>query len=233
MLVVAVGPGWGLAVDAASFAASALVLATVAVAAPLPAVSRRVLADLRDGWRAFRSIGWLWRGVLTMSLWNAAWGAYMVLGPVVAEKAAVWAAISTAFGVGAVAGGLLLVRLRPRRPGVLFSAGLALGSGPALALAAGLPVSVAVAVSAVAGAGLVGFERHLAERSSSARCRASRSRAVTAYDLFGSFALGPVGFVLGGLLAEPLGPTTALLGAGLALAALSGILWSFPSVRSL
>ena len=232
VLVVAVGPGWGLAVDAASFVASALVLATVAVTAPVPAVSRRVLTDLRDGWRAFRSIGWLWRGVLTMSLWNAAWGAYMVLGPVVAEEVAVWAAISTAFGVGAVAGGLLLVRLRPRRPGLLFSAGLALGSGPALALAAGLPVSVAVAVSAVAGAGLVGFNATWQSVVQREVPRESLSR-VTAYDLFGSFALGPVGFVLGGLLAEPLGPTTALLGAGLALAALSGILWSFPSVRSL
>jgi hypothetical protein len=51
--------------------------------------SRRLVADLRDGWRAFRSIDWLWRGVLTMSLCNAAWAAYGVLGPVVAEEAAV------------------------------------------------------------------------------------------------------------------------------------------------
>jgi hypothetical protein len=38
---------------------------------------------------------------------------------------------------------------------------------------------------------------------------------------------------VGGLLAEPLGPTTALLCAGVALAALSALLWSFPSVRAL
>ena len=232
VLVVAVGPGWGLAVDAASFAASALLLATLVVAAPAPAAARRMLTDLREGWRAFRSIDWLWRGVLTMSLWNAAWGAYQVLGPVVAEKAAVWAAVSTAYGLGAVAGGLALVRLRPRRPGLLFSAGLALGSAPALALATGLPVGVAVAAAAVAGAGAVGFNATWQSVVQRQVPRESLSR-VTSYDLFGSFALGPVGFALGGFLAEPLGATTALLGAGLALAALSALLWSFASVRAL
>jgi transmembrane secretion effector len=232
VLVVAVGPGWGLAVDAASFAASALLLASLAVAARAPVAARRMLTDLREGWRAFRSIDWLWRGVMTMSLWNAAWGAYQVLGPVVAKEAAVWAAVSTAYGIGAVAGGLLLVRLRPRRPGQLFSVGLALGSGPALALATGLPVGVAVAAAAAAGAGAVGFNATWQSVVQRQVPRESLSR-VTAYDLFGSFALGPVGFALGGFLAEPLGPTTALLGAGLALAALSALLWSFSSVRAL
>jgi len=203
-------------------------------APPALAVARRMLADLRDGWHAFRSIDWLWRGVLTMSLWNAAWGAFMVLGPVVAEEAAVWAAVSTASGIGAVVGGLLLVRFRPRRPGVLFSTGLALGSGPALALATGLPVAVAVAVAAaaIAGAGMVGFNATWQSVVQREIPRESLSR-VTAYDLFGSFALGPLGFVAGGLLDEPLGATNTLLAAGLALAALSGILWSFPSVRAL
>jgi len=129
VLVIAVGAGWGLAVDAASFAASALLLASLAVVSPPSRATRRALADLRDGWRAFRSIDWLWRGVVTMALWNAAWGAYAVLGPVVAEKPAVWAAVSTAYGIGAVGGGLLLVRLRPRRPGLLFAVGLGWRAG--------------------------------------------------------------------------------------------------------
>lgn len=232
VLVVAVGPGWGLAADAASFAVSALLLASVVLDVRAPVVSGRLLTDLREGWRAFRSIDWLWRGVLTMSLWNAAWAAYGVLGPVVAEEAAVWAAVSTGSGIGAVAGGLLLVRFRPRRPGALFATGLALGSGPALALALGLPVAVAVAAAAVAGAGLVGFNATWESVIQREVPRGSLSR-VTAYDRFGSFAMGPVGFAVGGLLAEPLGPSTALLGAGLALAALSALLWSFASVRAL
>jgi hypothetical protein len=89
-----------------------------------------------------------------------------------------------------------------------------------------------VAAAAIAGAGLVGFNATWQSVVQREVPRESLSR-VTAYDLFGSFALGPVGFALGGFLAEPVGPATALLGAGLALAALSAILWSFPSVRSL
>jgi hypothetical protein len=198
VLVVAVGAGWGLAVDAASFAASALLLASLAVAAPPKRAARRMLDDLRHGWRAFRSIDWLWRGVLVMSLWSAAWGAYAVLGPVVAGQAAVWAAVSTAYGIGAVAG------------------------GPAARAGA--------AAAAVAGA--IGFNATWQSVVQREVPRESLSR-VTAYDLFGSFALGPVGFALGGLLAEPLGPSSSLLGAGLALAALSALLWPFASVRAL
>jgi MFS family permease len=225
VLLVAVGPGWGLAVDAVSFAASALLLASLVAVSPAPRAARALLTDLREGWRAFRSIDWLWRGVVTMSLWNAAWAAYAVLGPVVSGEAAVWAAVSTAYGIGAVAGGLLLVRLRPRRPGLLFTVGLALGSAPALALATGVPVGLA---AAVAGAGAVGFNATWQSVVQREVPRESLSR-VTSYDLFGSFALGPVGFALGGLLAEPLGPSTALLLAGLAMAALSACRGRLPA----
>ena len=107
-----------------------------------------------------------------------------------------------------------------------------MASGPALALASGLPVAVAVVAAAVAGAGAVGFNATWQSVVQREVPRESLSR-VTAFDRFGSFALGPLGFAVGGLLAEPLGPTTALLGAGLAMAALSALLWSFASVRSL
>lgn len=62
--------------------------------------------------------------------------------------------------------------------------------------------------------------------------RESLSRVVS-YDLFGSFVLGPVGLAAGGLLAEPLGPSTALLGVALALCAFAAALWSIPGVRAL
>jgi hypothetical protein len=92
--------------------------------------------------------------------------------------------------------------------------------------------AVAVAAAAVSGAGGVGFNATWQSVVQREVPRESLSR-VTAYDLFGSFALGPVGFAVGGLLAEPLGPSTALLGAGLSMAALSAFLWSFASVRAL
>ena len=60
VLVAAVGAGWAIAVDAATFAISAVCLAMLR---PPPASSRRAasfLADLREGWVAFRSRRWVW-----------------------------------------------------------------------------------------------------------------------------------------------------------------------------
>jgi hypothetical protein len=236
VLVVAIGPGWGLAVDAGTFACSALLLASVQVSGRAVAVAGRFLAELRDGWRAFRGSDWLWRGVATMSLWNGVWGAYQVLGPVLTAQelggAGAWAAISTGYGVGMVAGGLVLVRIRPRRPGVLLSAGLLVACGPALALGAGLPLAAVIAAAVLAGAGLIGFNGTWESVMQREVPRGQLSR-VMSYDMFGSFALGPLGLVLGGLLAAPLGAGPTLLGAGVLLALLAAGLWCIPGMRAL
>jgi MFS family permease len=232
VVVVAASPGWGLAADAATFAVSALLLATVTVEHRAVAAGRRLLADLREGWRAFRASDWLWGGVTVMSAWNAVFAVFKVVGPVVAGTAGVWAAVLTGMGIGAVVGGLVLVRVRPRRPGVLLSVGLLCSCGPALALAAGAPTGIVVAVAVIEGAGAIGFNATWESTVQREVPRESLSRVIS-YDLFGSLALAPVGYVLGGLLAEPLGPTTTLFAAGFLLAALSASLWAIPGVRRL
>jgi MFS family permease len=232
LLVVAAGPGWGLAADAATFAASALLLATVTVEHRPTATGRRLLADLKHGWQTFRASDWLWGGVTLMSAWNATFAIFKVVGPVVAGKAAIWAAVSTGMGIGAVIGGLILVRVRPRRPGVLLSVGLLCSCGPALALAAGLPTAVVVAAAVIEGAGAIGFNATWESTVQRQVPRDALSRVI-AYDMFGSFALAPVGLVVGGLLVEPVGATTTLLAAGIVLAALPALLWSIPGIRRL
>src|SRR3984957_19270230 len=67
LLVVSVGGGWAVALDAVSFIAAAAffvrlpVSAGVAaqVAAQVAARRPRLTADIREGWRAFRSIRWV------------------------------------------------------------------------------------------------------------------------------------------------------------------------------
>ena len=232
VIVVAASPGWGLVADAATFAASALILATASVEHRKLAKTQRVLADLRDGWRAFRASDWLWGGVTLMSLWNATFAIFRVVGPVVAIRPAVWATVLTATGVGAVIGGLVLVRVRPRRPGILLSAGLLCSCAPAFALAAALPTAVVVAAAVLAGAGSIGFNATWESTVQREVPRASLSR-VMAYDMFGSFALAPIGFAIGGLLVEPLGASTTLWATGFALAALPALLWAIPGIRRL
>ena len=114
-VVAVVGPGWGLAVDAAGFALAALLFtrlrlprgargdaAAAAAAGPgsgsesgsgpesgsAPAASApSVLADLREGWQEFRSRSWVWIVVVQFAVLNAAFvGATTVLGPLVADQ---------------------------------------------------------------------------------------------------------------------------------------------------
>ena len=108
--VAAVGPGWGIAVDAVTFLVGAVCYALVRVPAPAvevatpetaegliggeqtagtPAGEGRpsIVADLRTGWTEFRSRTWLWVVVAGFCVLNASWsGAMTVLGPVVADQ---------------------------------------------------------------------------------------------------------------------------------------------------
>src|ERR1019366_1745733 len=119
VIVATAGPGWGLAADAATFVASAAFLSFIRVG-PIVATARTsALAELRAGWRAFRSRAWLWISVLYFTLFVAfVLSPLEVLGPQVARSSlggpAAWAAISTALGLGALLGGVLGMRWRPR-----------------------------------------------------------------------------------------------------------------------
>jgi len=139
VIVATAGPGWGLAADAATFVASAAFLSFIRVG-PIVATARTAaLAELRAGWRAFRSRAWLWISVLYFTLFVAfVLSPLQVLGPQVARSSlggpGAWAAISTALGLGALLGGVLGMRWRPRHP--LRAAFLAfLLAGPALFVA--------------------------------------------------------------------------------------------------
>ncbi len=121
MLIAATGPAAVVAVDAASYAASAVAL----VMARFPGVgqvrSRSLLADLADGWAEFRSRDWLWIGTVQFALFNLlTWGPYLVLGPVLARDylggASAWGTILASYGGGAIIGGLLALGRRPGRP---------------------------------------------------------------------------------------------------------------------
>ncbi len=107
-LVAAVGAGWALAVDAATFGASALLLTGVRVPRAVERAASGFWDDLREGWTTFRGTTWVWTFVLWASFANVTWGAWSVLGPLVAERElggpAVWGALNAALGAGALIG---------------------------------------------------------------------------------------------------------------------------------
>ena len=97
VLIAAVGPGWAMAIDAATFAVSAVLLWPLRLPARVPRAAGSFLADLREGWGVFRSLTWVWTFVLAAAIGNMIWGAWSTLGPVVAERslggAAAWGSV--------------------------------------------------------------------------------------------------------------------------------------------
>ena len=158
VIVAAAGSGTAIAFDAATFAVSTASLARLRVPRAAERAARlRFWDDLRGGWREFRSRTWLWATVAGASFYLLAVVApLMVLGPVVADQelggAGAWGAISAAIGLGALAGSVAAVRVKPARP--IFTVCLLL-AGPALtavALGLALPAAVTAVLGFVAGA---------------------------------------------------------------------------------
>jgi MFS family permease len=236
LLVAAAGTGWAFAVDAASFAVSAALLARLRLAPDAAREASSFLADLRAGWSAFRSLRWLWAFVAASAFGNLLWGAWSVLGPVIAERklggAAVWGAILAAMGIGTLAGAVLAIRLRPRRPLVLATVAAAALVAPLACLAAAAPAGLIAAGALLAGGGMM-LGNSVWESTLQREAPAASLSRLSAYDWFGSMAFQPLGLAIWGPLSAVLGLSTSLwLAAGLMAASLLAVL-AVPDIRSL
>jgi MFS family permease len=213
VLVVAVGPGWALAVDAATFGVSAAFLAMIAVPPHTPGERQPFIRDLRDGWDDFRSRTWLWTTVASVSFGNMLFAAYFVLGPLVADRelggAGAWALIASAFGVGLLAGGLLLLQMDPRRPVLTATLAVTLYTLPLAFLAIPTPAAITACASFLAGAGLA-VANNLWETTQQRHVPPELLSRVSSYDWFGSLAAVPVGMLLWGPVSDAIGVGTSL-----------------------
>jgi MFS family permease len=213
VLVVGVGPGWALAVDAATFGVSALFLALIPMPAHVPVESHSFVADLRDGWDDFRSRTWLWTTVAQTTFGNMLFAAYFVLGPLVAERelggAGAWALIASAFGVGLLLGGIVLLQLDPTRPVLVATLAVSLYTLPLAFLAIPAAAAITALAALLAGGGLA-VANNLWETTQQRHVPAELLSRVTSYDWFGSLAAVPVGMLLWGPIADQIGVSTAL-----------------------
>jgi hypothetical protein len=236
-IVASVGAGWALAVDAGSFLASAAFLLR------MPTAGRRsrtaatpFLADLRAGWREFRTRSWVWASVCHFGLFHLlVWAPLLVLGPVVAKDSlggpSAWATILAAGSAGAIAGGVVAVRLRPRRP-LMVVFGLMLLFAPQLVL-----LGIAAPTLLIAGAALVGQAGMSALNITwfatlQARVPAEALARVTSYDWFGSALLLPLGLLLVGPLAATFGTQEILVGAAVWAVASSILMLALPAIHA-
>jgi MFS family permease len=213
LLVAAAGPGWAIALDAATFAFSAACLTLLRVPGRPQADAAGFLTDLREGWAVFTARTWVWTFVVYFAIANTFWGAWAALGPVVAEHdlggAAAWGTVLAALGLGALVGSLLATRARPRRPllHVAFMEGLFSIQLAFLAAVSSVPV---LAIGAfISGAGMTlgmtvwesTLQRHIPDESLS---------RVTSYEWFGSFAFYPLGLAVWGPIASVIGISVSL-----------------------
>ena len=237
LLVGLAGPGWGLAADAVSFAVAGALRAGMRFPA-LPQTPRTGLVhELREGWRDFISRRWLWAIVAQFAFVVAVLaGTQSVLGPLVADAhlggARSWGLILAAEGVGAVAGGFIMIRYRPRR--MLLAASLAVPADCVFLLALAVPLSVPVIAAAafLTGVCVEVFSVNWATAMQQEIPPAMLSR-LSSYDALGSFALAPVGTVVAGPLASSFGTGPVLLAGAVLVAALTGAVLLVPEVRQL
>jgi MFS family permease len=224
LIVVLANPGWALAADAATF----FVTAGLQLQLRIPKADRpprtRMLHELREGWSEFASRTWLWTIVGSFGLFQLTlFPALLVLGPVVAKAhlggAGAWGIILASQGAGSILGGLIALRLRPRRPLVAATL-LCVPIALMLALlGAAAPVPILCLAGFLGSVGLtcgdiiwfttfqLQVPDHLMSRLSS-------------FDWFGSIALNPLGYALIGPLASTLGVAATLYLA----AALNGVI---------
>lgn len=217
LVVAATSPGIGIAVDAASFLLAATLLAMIRMPATLRMEASNFFAELKDGWREFSSRTWLWVIVLQFGFVNAMiLGVEGVLGPAVAKEhlggAAAWGLILTAQSLGLILGGLLLLRVRPRRLLLTATLGFLLTIPFPLGLAGPLPVAGLILLAAVAGIGSETFGI-MWDTTMQQEIPQEKLSRVYSYDALGSFVLIPLGVAIVGPVSELIGTRETILGA--------------------
>jgi MFS family permease len=237
LLVATVGAGWALALDGVTYGVGAVFVGMLKPSPVEPNQNREFLRELAEGWREFRSRSWLCVTIIQFALINAyAIGAFLVLGPFVAQRdlggAAAWGFILAAEALGMILAGIIALRFRPERP-LLVATLAVLTMAPLLALLGlAAPLILILPAALVAGVGLelygvfwdTTLQQHIPDEKLS---------RVSSYDVFGSFALIPVGVALMGPISGAIGVADTLIGAAVVVVVATLAVISVKDVRNL
>lgn len=213
-------PGWLLiTIDAVSFLLGAVLLQAIRLVPQSRVADRghrpaRFWGDLREGWHQFTSRRWLWTVISVFAIFGVfVFGPQVVLGAsIVSERfgTAEYGLYAFCLGVGALAGSLLVSKVRSNYPLRLAALSLSLVSLPLLALAVAAPLPIVLASAVIGGAGRTGWSV-IWVTTEQRMIPADVLNRVYAFDVLGSVAFLPVGRAAAGFAAATFGSTAVLL----------------------
>jgi predicted MFS family arabinose efflux permease len=206
-IVATLGSGWALLLDGATYATSALLLLQIRLPPRArSAAAPNFLRELREGWHAFTEHTWVWLLTTWISLYFLiTYAPFFVLGPYIAKHhlggAAAWAVVVTGEGIGALLGGIVGVRVRPRRTMVAIGALFMVTAIQSVLLAAHAPVAVIGVAAALAGFAF-SFGTVIWETSIQQEVAPDKLARVSAYNWMGAMAFLPAGYAIAGPVAD-------------------------------
>lgn len=196
-----------------------------------------MLLELREGWRDFWSRTWLWAIVLQFAIVNAVeTGALDVLGPAVAKKhlggPGAYGGILSAFSVGLVLTGVVMLRWQPRRILRIATFSIFPMALPLVALARPAPLLVVIFCAFLAGASIEVFGV-LWDTAMQQEIPAQKLSRLSSYDALGSLVLVPVGLAVAGPVGAAVGLRASFIGAAALVVAATALVLISREVRTL
>jgi MFS family permease len=214
-LVLGIGAGEAFALDAATFALSAALLLRIDPRARGEAQREAsLLHELHGGWREVRSRSWVWVTIVVFSgAVLCVYAQWYALAPSIARDvyggSGVFGMLEIVAGAGAVCGGLIAIRWRPRRPLLTGLVLVMIWPVQDILFALGSPLPLVAVAAFGTGFGfsllMIWWETALARY-----IPPHALSRVSAWDWMGSLALLPLGFLIAGPLAAALGARTVL-----------------------
>ena len=213
-IVVLIGTGTALLVDAGTYATSALLLSRIDVES-IARAGAGFFRELKDGWSAFVEQTWVWVLVVYVSLYFLiTYAPFFVLGPYVAQHsmhgARSWTFVATGEAVGSLLGALVGLRWRPRMPMVTTGFFLMVSAVQNLVLA--FHPTTVLLTPAAAGSGFAFALGSIVWDTTLQRAIPPEKLArVASYGWMGAMVFLPAGYALAGPISTAIGLRADLL----------------------
>lgn len=213
-IVVLIGTGTALLVDAGTYATSALLLSRIDVES-IARAGAGFFRELKEGWSAFVEQTWVWVLVLYVSLYFLiTYAPFFVLGPYVAQHsmhgARSWTFVATGEALGSLLGALVGLRWRPRMPMVTTGFFLMVSAVQNLVLA--FHPTTVLLTPAAAGSGFAFALGSIVWDTTLQRAIPPEKLArVASYGWMGAMVFLPAGYALAGPISAAIGLKADLL----------------------